>query len=225
MSFMVACSCFPNGWTRSSCVNTPHLLFTLHLIGPAPPQPPPPVPADALETGRPHEHDARGGDEGAGQDEGQVPLPRHVEEVPGEGRPHQVGQALHQEQQAVRVRELVQRYCEAHVHHVGSRNLQLFSQMLVTYFHEHGGGEGVVGGDAEAVDAGDGRQVAVGGQEGDGRRAEAAADHAHGVDRVEVGPGAVADPTDDELAHRVEDPDEGYEEGESEGLQHHYWTN
>ena len=55
--------------------------------------------------------------------------------------------------------------------------------------------------------------MAVGREEGHRRRAEAAAHHADGVDGVEVGPFAVAQPTDDELAHRVEDPDEGDEEG------------
>ena len=37
--------------------------------------------------------------------------------------------------------------------------------------------------------------------------------NAHRVDDVEVCPGAVAHPADDELAHGVEDADEGDEEG------------
>ena len=55
--------------------------------------------------------------------------------------------------------------------------------------------------------------MAVGGEEGDDGRAEAAAHHAHGVDRVEAGPLAVSEPADDEFADGVEDPDERDEEG------------
>ena len=92
-------------------------------------------------------------------------------------------------------------------------NVKPHSQNDLTYFDEHRGGEGVVGGYAEPVDAGRRGQVTVGREEGHDCSADAAEHHAHRVDRVEVSPGAVAHPPYDELAHGVEDPDEGDEKG------------
>ena len=66
-------------------------------------------------------------------------------------------------------------------------NVKPHSQNDLTYFDEHRGGEGVVGGYAEAVDAGGGGQVAVGREEGHHRRAQAAAHHAHLTRRNQLG--------------------------------------